>query len=1030
MSEDEDDCCNTAADIYAAQCKEPAKWTASLARTSVHRITTQQNDALITLLANCNNPQNDCAEVHAAWDEPGVSSLWKSHVFMLRPDDDVAQQAQPVRQLLNDVDPRNGAEQRVEEHITLTSDLRLLIVFSSDAQIAHSRIARIVVPCDSIKRLEIVNGVWNNPGSGMCGRDRLYEKLQDVYWGISRQVVGEVLRGKKTMQQSLQPPPMHSSTMPLRPHGLGHLQIDCTYMRNAQKFKRANRSIPTGILVVIDRFSRFVWAHPIKGSPDGAFVARYLNNLWLSEGPPVVLQSDNGTEFRNEQVAQLCVRFSVTQTFSRSHHPQANGAVERVNQTLKRSLYKTMIMYSSAKWWEFLPYVVFSYNTSRHRITSQPPFLLQRGFMPESLCLTKTFDKLMPRVKYATFDAQRQGSEGSETSGDATGPSTRASLLATFDDIATTFDNPSMEESMKEGIQQIRKLIINSFGDDEDAHGKPDTQHIMEEVKASLPAHFRDHKQIKTCLNYIQNIIAFTRDGASSDSQVEAIESVGPVGSADPDLADLADLAESIDAQLDQMEIGLFSLEDEYDPNDDDTSEEFAETSDTGAMYSLDEIRRFEEVVGIGRGLIGQVDKVPTKKQQVKDASLRCDQSNRYCVCLRRRGAPTDTLHWIPVDHMIGEHGFASGWKTWLESRLPQLLTSYERTWHASLPVREAEITRIDVLQRKLQAANELVEKSATNSSAKKRLTATQARDNLEQTLTEHYRHYTRVASRAVGIAYVNKKWGVWVCNSESVQVCAFEDFSNAATRKAKPGTFMITNIRQLLLSLPRIRSSDLIPELQIPEPPHLKQLTQSSQSSQSSQSRQSNEFNNDESTRRSDIIPDGAAIVGVIIPFGNLDPVASASPRVVYQTPDSSLYESRTLDFSRGDVNGTEALWSRFLNIAENSDQGRPEIRVDKDWRLNYTKWRVVGYVHIPRDEGRQVTRASRSAWIEVMRQWSPKVVDVDMLTRNLISTGGYIVGDGVKFHIGVDRASIGASAVNHFWSLVPGCWWGKAES
>jgi len=65
-----------------------------------------------------------------------------------------------------------------------------------------------------------------------------------------------------------------------------------------------------------------------------------LKSLILSEGAMAILQTDNGKEFRNIKVTELCGEFQIRHVYGRPRHPQNQGQVERANQTLTRALSK------------------------------------------------------------------------------------------------------------------------------------------------------------------------------------------------------------------------------------------------------------------------------------------------------------------------------------------------------------------------------------------------------------------------------------------------------------------------------------------------------------------------------------------------------------------------------------------------------------------------------------------------------------------------------------------------------------------
>jgi transposase InsO family protein len=76
----------------------------------------------------------------------------------------------------------------------------------------------------------------------------------------------------------------------------------------------------------VDCFSKYAWAVPIKDKA-GATIADSLQAIFFVEGPPKILQSDNGLEFKNAEVRALCARFNIEQRFGREYRPQSQGQV-------------------------------------------------------------------------------------------------------------------------------------------------------------------------------------------------------------------------------------------------------------------------------------------------------------------------------------------------------------------------------------------------------------------------------------------------------------------------------------------------------------------------------------------------------------------------------------------------------------------------------------------------------------------------------------------------------------------------------
>ena len=138
------------------------------------------------------------------------------------------------------------------------------------------------------------------------------------------------------------------------------------------------------ILTIIDLFSKFVWAFPIRNKKADTVVS-LLENLWLTEGAPLKIQSDRGTEFVNDSMFSLAARFGVKRVFCAPYNSQCDGVIERFNRTLQTSISRALYEYNNNNWKELLPLVVHGYNSTRHSSTKLSPFLVYRGREPPPL---------------------------------------------------------------------------------------------------------------------------------------------------------------------------------------------------------------------------------------------------------------------------------------------------------------------------------------------------------------------------------------------------------------------------------------------------------------------------------------------------------------------------------------------------------------------------------------------------------------------------------------------------------------------
>lgn len=110
-----------------------------------------------------------------------------------------------------------------------------------------------------------------------------------------------------------------------------------------KKFSKENKGYMY-ILNVIDTFSKFAWAIPIK-SKDGITVSKAFEKIIKSaktqiHKPPNLLHTDKATEFENKHFKSLLGTFKIhmyhTQNFEKS------SIIERLNRTLNNKLKNTV----------------------------------------------------------------------------------------------------------------------------------------------------------------------------------------------------------------------------------------------------------------------------------------------------------------------------------------------------------------------------------------------------------------------------------------------------------------------------------------------------------------------------------------------------------------------------------------------------------------------------------------------------------------------------------------------------------------
>ena len=136
------------------------------------------------------------------------------------------------------------------------------------------------------------------------------------------------------------------------------------------------------ILVATDLFSRWCIALATKTN-DAETVARFIfKEICCQHGTPHRIIMDRGSHFENQVIDSLCKLLRIDKAHSTPYHPMAQGGVERQNRTIKQML-RCYVQDQPEEWDEFLPQLIFAYNTMEHSSTRVSPFEVLRGLKPD-----------------------------------------------------------------------------------------------------------------------------------------------------------------------------------------------------------------------------------------------------------------------------------------------------------------------------------------------------------------------------------------------------------------------------------------------------------------------------------------------------------------------------------------------------------------------------------------------------------------------------------------------------------------------
>lgn len=123
------------------------------------------------------------------------------------------------------------------------------------------------------------------------------------------------------------------------------------------------------LLTVIDAFSKFAWALPVK-TKSGIEVSNAMEKI-LGKQSPANLQTDHGKEFYNSHFQNLMKKYNINHYSTYS--VMKASIVERFNRTLKGMMWKQFSLTGSFKWIDMIESLVDKYNNTVHSTIKMKP---------------------------------------------------------------------------------------------------------------------------------------------------------------------------------------------------------------------------------------------------------------------------------------------------------------------------------------------------------------------------------------------------------------------------------------------------------------------------------------------------------------------------------------------------------------------------------------------------------------------------------------------------------------------------------
>ena len=129
------------------------------------------------------------------------------------------------------------------------------------------------------------------------------------------------------------------------------------------------------VLMVIDMLTGFTIAVPIKNKNAETICDAYRDNIYCVFGGSSRMLTDNGSEFKNKEMQEVCDTLGLKHIFSPVYTPQSNGCLEGWHRFFKACIAKH-IHGSGVEWDELVPLAVSAYNFFPCQSSKESPFIL------------------------------------------------------------------------------------------------------------------------------------------------------------------------------------------------------------------------------------------------------------------------------------------------------------------------------------------------------------------------------------------------------------------------------------------------------------------------------------------------------------------------------------------------------------------------------------------------------------------------------------------------------------------------------
>jgi hypothetical protein len=248
---------------------------------------------------------------------------------------------------------------------------------------------RVWLGANSALQTKLISAFHASAIGGRSGVEATYQRLKHLFtWAGMKAAVQDFVRKCDICQDAKHINQHPQGLLQPLPVPVGAWQdITLDFVEGLPVFEGAN-----AIIVVVDRFTKYAHFIPMKHPFSAPQVARvFIDSVVKLHGMPRSIISDRGAIFTSHFWRKLFQKLGTKLKFTTAYHPQTDGQIEGVNQSLEMYL-RCSIQENSKNWKQWISLAKFWYNSAVHSAIGMSPFKALYGHEPNLGAMPATED--------------------------------------------------------------------------------------------------------------------------------------------------------------------------------------------------------------------------------------------------------------------------------------------------------------------------------------------------------------------------------------------------------------------------------------------------------------------------------------------------------------------------------------------------------------------------------------------------------------------------------------------------------------